>query len=281
MSWQSKLLIYWFIFYRKITTEEVKLNILGLSGVDIKIKSDGDNSNLTFGGVTLPDNGFYNQKTGLEIFTIKQTPMYVPFKDLAINVANQESYSTNYLVIANISLKLKGESKFGSIISLNSKEIDDTAIVRGKGDFVGINLATVLECFPGTNNISIKYKYSGEDFEMTNAEDNGKFTQNMSAIQLPQGSTVQTFKPSGTISFNSGSWMPFNIRAKIECSADTDYLILFHVNVKVNGALFGVRIKVNGKTSFKSTLFKVKNEEYASHQGYFIKNLKKEVMNLI
>ena len=93
--------------------------------------------------------------------------MYVPFKDLAINVANQESYSTNYLVIANISLKLKGESKFGSIISLNSKEIDDTAIVRGKGDFVGINLATVLECFPGTNNISIKYKYSGEDFEMT------------------------------------------------------------------------------------------------------------------
>lgn len=262
-------------FIEKISSEEVKLNILGVSGASIKIVSDGDNSNLTFGGITLPDNGFYNQKTGLEIFPIKQTTMYVPFKDLAINVSVQENYPVNYLVVGNISLKLKGESKFGAIISLNSKEIDETAIVRGKSNFIGINLATVLECFPGSNNISIKYKYDGEEFEMSNADDNGKLTQNMSAIQLPKNTSIQTFKPSGSISFNAGSWMPFNLRAKIECSTDTDYLILFHVNVKVNGALFAVRVKVNGKTSFKSTLFKVKDEEYATHQGYFIKKLKK------
>lgn len=263
-------------FAEKYSQSKTQLSVLALSNGDGEINNDGENTNLTFGAITFPDLGIYKHNIGMNILNIPSTGnIFSPLDNFSMSINNASERPGYYMIITNLSFKLPDNSYFGSLIAINGKDLVDTTFIRGKVSSVGINSTTVVELFPGNNSLTLKYMYQGsKNLEITSSNQMKKYYQSMTAFRLPTGTKLSTFKCQGPVNLSANSWVSFNINAKIELSRTTHIMILYHIHIKVSGAPFSARLKVNGNKSYKTTVAHVEDEDTASIQGYLVKKLK-------
>lgn len=263
-------------FAEKYTSDQTKISLLALSTGSGEIQSDGENMNLHFGAITFPDLGIYKHRLGMDTINIPATGnLFSPVENFSMGINHASEKPGMYLIIANFSLKLPEGSYFGALITLNSKELLDTTLVRGKSSSVGINSTTVVELFPGNNQLGLKYMYVGNNnIELTSSKEEGRYNQSIVAFQLPPSTKVNNFKANGPVNLATNSWMSFNLNAKLDLQNETHVMILYHLHIKVAGSPFSARLKVNGNKSFQSTVAHVEDEDFASVQGYLVKLLK-------
>jgi hypothetical protein len=244
-----------------------------LSSGQGEIKSDGERMNMNFGAVTFPDNGIYKHKLGLDSVEVMPALSFSPLENFSMNINNRSEKPEYFIVITNFCFKMPQISTFGTLMTWNGRDLDDTILVRTNTSEIGISNVNVIQLFPGNNTISVKYMYQGAQFTLISSNDQDKYNQSITAFKLPRGTKVRNFKITGPVNLNANSWTGLNLNAKISLSSKTHVMILFHLNVRIHKTDFSARLKVNGNKSFKSTLGHVKEEEYANIQGYMVKRL--------
>jgi hypothetical protein len=260
-------------FADKYTESDVRLAVMYLSSGQGEIKSDGERMNMNFGAVTFPDNGIYKHKLGLDSVEVMPALSFSPLENFSMNINNRSEKPEYFIVITNFCFKMPQISTFGTLMTWNGRDLDDTILVRTNTSEIGISNVNVIQLFPGNNTISVKYMYQGAQFTLISSNDQDKYNQSITAFKLPRGTKVRNFKITGPVNLNANSWTGLNLNAKISLSSKTHVMILFHLNVRIHKTDFSARLKVNGNKSFKSTLGHVKEEEYANIQGYMVKRL--------
>lgn len=261
-------------FAQKYDGSQTKLSILSKSTSPGSIESDGETSNLSFGSITFPNSGVYEYKLTLDSLNFPSTNrLFKNLENFHVSIKHKSKKPAIYLIFLNFGVKLPQGSIAGSLITVNNLELIDTTVTRGQAASVSLNSVTAVELFQDTE-VSMKYMYQGSKNIEISAEQNDKYNQSITAFKLPRGSKLQVFKPTSPVSLSSNNWMSFNINARTELSKETHILIIYHCHIKIDKKAFSLRLKMNGNHSFKSTLSRVEEEEFASIQGYMIKKFK-------
>lgn len=260
-------------FAEKYTDSQTKVSVLSLSNGQGSIENDGEDTNLRFGAVLFPDLGIYKHNIGMETLNLPVTnKLFLPVDSFSMGINHDSGKPGFYIVITNFSIKLPNNSSFGILNTINGRELTDTTFVRGPNSSIGLSSTTVLELFPGVNQIGIKYMYIGsKNIEFNSSQEEGRYNQSITAFKLPNGTKVANFKPAGSVNLSTNSWMSFNINAKVDIQSKKHVMILYHIHIKVSNSPFSSRLKVNGNKSFKATLAHIEGEEFASIQGYLVK----------
>lgn len=260
-------------FADKYTESDVRLAVMYLSSGQGEIRSDGEKMNMNFGAVTFPDYGIYKHKLGLDAVNVMPALSFTPLENFSMNINNVSEKPEYFIVITNFCFKMPQISTFGTQMSWNGRDLDDTILIRSNTSEVGISNVNVIQLFPGNNAISVKYIYQGAPFTLISSNDQDKYNQSITAFKLPRATKVKNYKLTGPVNLSATTWTSLNINAKIQLASKTHIMILFHLNIKIHKTDFSARLKVNGNKSFKSTLGHVKEEEFANIQGYMVKRL--------
>ena len=101
------------------------------------------------------------------------------------------------------------------------------------------------------------------------------FIQSMVAFQLPAGTTVTTYTLEKSLNLNTkGSFKSFGLSASLSLETEKTVLIIYNVNLRVEGQLLSLRLR-QGNTFNKKSVISSKDLTFGKGQGYVVRVLKK------
>ena len=136
---------------------------------------------------------------------------------------------------------------------------------------------------PGSHMVKMDYKFEGEGKKYNKFLENltiddftdAHYTQSMIAFQLPENTVVNNFILDKSLPLNTqGGFKPMGLNASINLGEAKTILILFNVNLKADGEIFTVRLRMGNKFNRKSVM-SMKDLNYGRAFGYVVRVLKK------
>lgn len=101
----------------------------------------------------------------------------------------------------------------------------------------------------------------------------------MTAFQLPEGTIVTNYLLEKSINLDTKKgFKSFGLNANLNLEKAKTVLIIYNVNLKVDGEYFSIRLRQGNKFNRKSVI-SVKNLTYGRGQGYTVRVLKKGTYN--
>jgi hypothetical protein len=113
-------------------------------GIAIKIEDGASNRAL------LPIIVKSLENIGFNI-NINPTLSFSPIENFSMNINNFSEKPRFFIVITNFCFKMPQISSFGSLITWNGKDLEDTILIRSNTSEVGIRYLTEIMLFPGNN----------------------------------------------------------------------------------------------------------------------------------
>jgi len=227
--------------------------------------TDKGEQNFTFGAITFPEGSVYKHDNTADL-EFSKSAKWNDIQNFSMTLKPSEERF--YIIMYSLSFPLGGNYTFETRMKFGGKVIPETSVNNGPSKIVGIHAAIVVKSNKTNNNISVQYKYDGDQkVEIKDFTDN-RFSQAITAFELPKSTEVHNFKVNSSKNLNTnGEWKSLYLDATIELKKLKTVLIIYNFNVNVDNKYFAARVRINQKFNKKS-VFASKETKYACGQGY-------------
>jgi hypothetical protein len=117
-----------------------------------------------------------------------------------------------------------------------------------------------------------------EDITLSDFTDT-HYSQSMVAFQLPDDVVVNNYSLDKSVNLDTqGNYSSFGLNVNLLLDKDKTVLFIYNVNLKVEGSVFTVRLRMGNKFNRKSVM-SMKDIMYGRASGYVLRVLKKGSYN--
>ncbi len=259
-------------------TANCDLRLSYISNTPGKINTSTKDYNFSFGAITLKSGGVFKRFNTNKI-EISKSEEYSTIQDFELIIKNSSENPKNFMVLYTLAFTNSAEADLCSRIVLNGEKHLMSNSFIGKAIDIGVHNGNVFSLKPGDNKVQIEYKYSGESISLNDFTDN-KFSQAIYAFELPDNAVVNLYKLEKPISLEANdSWKPMGIEAKFNLATKKTAIIIYHLNIKTDKALFKARLRINNSFNKKSISL-TEGLTYGYAHAYIAKVLKPGQYNL-
>jgi len=260
------------VFSPKKGKNKVDLNLLYETTKEAKVSTDSGEQNFSFGAITLPKGHVY-KKINSGTLEFSKSDKWNLIQNFALNINFNDKKEAYFMIMYNLAFPLPKKAIFESRLKFGKNVIPETSINCGPGTIVGSHSGIVLRVKPGNTSVGVEYRYTGDQVQLQDFTD-PHFVQSITAFQLPDSTQLKHFKLNNPTTLESaGEWKSFGLDASIELTKKQTVLIIYNINLKVDGATFLARVRMDSKYNKKS-VFGSTGQVFATGQGYVVKVMK-------